>query len=72
MDEIEEQIYIHILNQTLVDNTIMISHAGIADTYQIPLDVVSRTIQGLIDNGYIMRLREGYYSVKFDKLDQVK
>lgn len=72
MVELEEQIYVHILNQSLIDNTIMISNAGLADTYQIPLAEVSRTIDGLIRGGYLIKLREGYYSVMFGHLDEIR
>ena len=72
MGEVEEILYVHILNQSLIDNTIMISNAGLADTYQIPLAEVTRTMEGLIRGGYLIKLREGYYSVLFGHLDDIR
>jgi hypothetical protein len=72
MDELEEIIYIHILNQTLIDNSILISHCGLAETYQVPEVEVQRIINGLIDNGYLLKLGKGHYTVKFDRLEQIK
>ena len=72
MGKFEEILYIHILEQTLTDNTIMISHCGLAETYQIPLNDVERIIVGLISGGYLLKLREGYYSVMFGHLDEIR
>lgn len=69
MGDIQEQIYIHILNQTLIDNTIMISDAHLSETYQLPQSDVAKFIDELIARGYIMRIRDGFYSVRFGHLD---
>ena len=72
MGEVEETLYIHILEQTLLNNTIMISHAGLAETYHLPLAEVLKAIDGLISDGYLLKLGEGYYSVKFSHLDEIR
>ena len=72
MGELEETIYIHFLEQTLIDNTIMVSNRSLAETYQVPLDEVERIIYGLISGGYLLKLREGYYTVCFGHLDEIK
>ena len=72
MEEMAEIIYLHILEQTLLDNTIMITNKGLADTYQLPEEDIETIIDGLVDNGYLLKLREGFYSVRFNKLDDVK
>ena len=72
MYEMAEIIYLHITEQTLADNTILISNRELADTYQFPLEDVEVIIDGLIDNGYLLKLRDGFYSVKFGKLDEIK
>ncbi len=71
MDEEAENIYIHILNQTMLDNSIMISTTELSETYQIPIEEVSRIIEGLISGGYMIRLRDGIYSVRFTHLDEI-
>ena len=71
MGEVSEQIYVHILNQTLLDNSVAISNTELAQTYQIPLDEVEGIIEGLIKGGYILKIREGFYTVLFSHLDEI-
>lgn len=70
MDELEAALYVHITNQTLSDNTILISNQELAENYGVPTEIIEIHIQRLIDKGYIKVIRPGYYSVLFGKLDE--
>ena len=71
-EDMAEIIYVHILEQTLIDDTIMVSNKELAETYKIPEEDVETIIDGLIDNRHLLKIRDGCYTVKFDNLEQIK
>lgn len=70
MDENEELILCEIMNQTLVDNSAMISDADLSGMFGLTEEVVKTTIEKLIADEYLIRLAVNRYTVKFDNLSR--
>jgi len=71
-EDLAEIIYIHILSQTLLDNSILIPNKALAMEYEVPEEDVEKIIDSLIDKGHLLKLGEGHYTVRFNKLDEIK
>lgn len=69
MDENEELILCEIMNQTLVDNSAMISDGDLALMFGLSVEKVRTLIERLIADEYLIRLAVNRYTVKFDKLN---
>ena len=65
MDELKMMILAEITNQTLVDNTAIISDGDLAGMLGVPEESVKMAIESLIGDNRMIRLNKIRYSIKF-------